>query len=295
MIRARPSEPYNELELARISERQNIVRRRVYHHIRESAPIFHVPVNGPTALFHQLMIARAAMNPKNVLYRKQWREIAWELRFPPAVIHKHYDGGSRTGFIVTQPQEDAAWTFTVSAIQDFSHAAVGTLDDVLEWLGLIGGEGGYPGHHDPFWTPASGKERVGEKALIWDRTDISDWNTDANADAWDATSTWWPAMIGAAYWLAEDATRRIVVGSETLRGDKAVNWVMDAINAWSSPRAFYDVVQSAVKAAMTARQLCVVNSDGSLGATASAVTGQRWTTWRFTTYNAAVTEGRRLT
>lgn len=297
MIRATPSEPYNEQELERISERQNLVRRIVYARIRDNAPIFHVPVNGPSALFHALMIARAAMNPKNVLYRKQWREIAWELRFPPSVIHKHYDSITRTGFIVTQPSDTGKWSFTTSTIQDFSHAAPGTLDDILEWLGLIGGVGGYPGHHDPYHEPPDRMERIGDMALVWDRVDTSDWNVTSRPDAWDATSEWWPVMLGAAYWYTEESTqpRRLVIGERTLIGNDAADWILDALGDWASPRAFYDAVGVSVKNSMINRQLCKVNSDGNIAESATAAVSARWTIWQFTSYTAATNEGRRLT
>lgn len=297
MIRPNPTEPYNEQELALIKERQDIVRRTVYRNIRESAPIFHIPINGPSALFHDLMIAKAAMNPKNVLYRKQWREIAWELRFPPPVFHKHYDGVTRTGFIVTEPSTTGAWSFKVSTIQDLSLAQANTLDDALEWLGHIGGDGGYPGHHDPYHTHADKSEIVGDMSLIWDRVDTTGWNTDARADAWDATSEWYPVMLGAAFWYAEESTqpRRLTVGSKILIGEDATDWIMEALNAWSSPRAFYDAVGLDVKNKMIARQLCKVNADGTIGEAASAATNGRWTIWQFTSYTAATTEGRRLT
>lgn len=296
-VRAIPTEPYNTDELALIKERQNLVRRIVYAQLRDSAPIFHIPINGPSAIYHSLMIARAAMNPKNVLRRKQWREITWELRYPPAVIHKHYDGVTRTGFIVTEPVEGGSWKFSISTIQDLSHAVATSLDPELEWLGLIGGDGGYPGHHDPYHVPATGREEAGDRALVWDRTDTTSWNTDSRPDAWDATSEWYPVMCGAAYWFSEETTRprRLVVGSKTLVGKDAANWIFEAIDSWASPRTFYDAVGLDVKSKMTARQLCMVNSDGTIKEFAEAVNNARWTVWQFTAYTAATTEGRRLT
>lgn len=164
---------------------------------------------------------------------------------------------------------------------------------IMEWLGIAGGVYGYHEHHDPHWAPPDRAERIGEHAATWDRTRTSGWETE-NATKFNAAVLFYSATIGAAWWLLQDDTRSLTVGTKTLTGEDAVDWCLEALDAWESPRAFFNAVQAATEITLRGRRLVQVAAAGTVSASTSGATLEAtWSAWRSTDYAAALAEGKR--
>lgn len=301
-VRPKPTEPWNDAEKKLIKERQQIVRDRIRDHILDNLATLMYTQQGDFTFHHQVNVARFALqaNGKFCLWRKTWRAIAWELRFPPSAIFKHHDGRNRSGFVETVPHADKDWEFKASTL----FSAPGTYvsnQEVMEFLGFASSAYGYPGHnfddgtpHDPVWSPPDALERLGEAALRWDRTDATGWE-DISEDRYIATTVWYPAMIGAGYELATDEDATLSVSAKSLTNKESIAWVLEGLEEWPNAQTFFNVVSAGVKARMDSRQLCHVNTGGQVDGFATAVDSTAWTKYRFTNYQAAVAEGKSLT
>lgn len=292
-VRSNPASPFNATEAKIIAERQAIVRSSIYERIKDPGnhPWFMLY---PRALARELDIARAAMQGEGLycLRRKAYREITGALAIPPVTYANHHDGAERTGFVVATPGQP--WQFNVSTLIDLAAPSAITDKAVLAWLGWDVQHHSYAGHHDPFYVGPDLAERVGDVAVRWDSTDVSGWEAE-DASRWTTTTTWYSAMIGAAWWLAADDSRTLTVGGKALTHEASVAWVLESVEAWPDARQHFLANSLGVFTRLQSRQLCRVNTGGQVDGFATAVDATQWTDWRFTQLPLAVAEGRSFT
>ena len=299
-IRKHPIEPFNQSELDVIAERQEIVRQRIRTHFLSADRLFSCGAHGQDLLHREVMVARAAMaGGLNLLHRKHWRAIGWELRLHPHAWIARYrpsvqDDDSSVFTATVIPEDGGVWT--QRAVRGIKMAdPMPTFGEVLEWLGLAGGSHGYPGHSDSLYEPAGSLEQIGDFALIWDRTDVSGWDRVNNLTAWAAVSTWYPVMIGAGYRIGEGGTGLVTVAGRPLSGLDFSEWVLDALRLWTNPRDLFDAVQEDVLESLQDRRLPSINSDGSVNEQSLVILENIWDLWKGIGYDSALVEGARAT
>lgn len=283
-VRIEPSLPLNKAEAALVAERRHLVRSRMRADLSGPAVMYSVDARN-----RALAIARAeqAASDLTVLNHPWWRKVTRELRWPAAVFAWRYTGTAVAwdAFPVTTETSTGLTVVTDPTV------GMGTMTQaaVLKGLEIFGGMGAYASHHDPYWGQADHKLAAAAMALVWDRADVSSWTDPARKTA---VSTWYAVMLGAWWWFASDASRKLTVDGVELDNDAALDWLARALDAWPDPQALYPISKRGVYTRMQSRMLCQIDATGQSAGVVPAVNEARWREWRFTSYQAALAKAR---
>ena len=291
-IRTNPKPPFNAAETAFIEKERAAFRERIAHDVRAQGFYFSLGAAGQRALQHQLMVARAVKaGGGNLLFRKLRRAIGWELRFPSSVWVVEHDPDvdvPADKFHATVVPDAGKWGRRLVPGMDMG-SPVPDDSEILKWLGIGTGFIGYAGASDPHWSEPSVAERLGDAAAAYADADMSGWSDTSRAET---AARFYTGMVGAGWWLSGGDDRTL--GDERSNGEW-IAWVLEGLEAWPDPQAFYDSSALGMFTTLRARQLAHMTEAGAESGAIAAVTEAMWVDFTATQYAAALAEGRKLT